>query len=134
MKRVYALVLTLCLMFLAGCGGGDVSEVVRSIGKCKRFRESQISAAMDLVERQFKAEYDGCKLLNLRYDEDDTIDVADGWAEQYGVEDVIILKSDFYVDDSGRTPTLNPNSTYKNWSWILVKTTFGWDLRDCGYG
>ena len=134
MKRtVRILALVLCFVMLAGCGGGDVSEVGRSLGKCERFTPRQIEAAMDEVENEFKANYDGCTLLTLSYDEEDTAREADAWSEQYGRE-TIVLKSDFYVDGSGRTPTLNPDSTYKNWSWILVKTTFGWELKDCGYG
>lgn len=133
LRKLCAMTLALCVMILAGCGGGDVSEVGRQIGKCDRYTPGQIDAAMDEVEKEFKANYDGCTLLRLSYDEEETLDEAYAWSENYGA-DAIVLKSDFYVDDSGRMVTMNPDSLYKNWSWILVKTAFGWEIRDCGYG
>lgn len=132
MKRLVALVLALGLL-LCACGGGDVSEVGRRIGTCQRFTPAQIDDAMDEVERFFKAEYDGCKLILIEYDEEATAKAADAWSEQYGAP-AIVLKSEFYVDGSGRSPALNPDSTYRNYSWILVKTLFGWELKDWGYG
>ena len=102
MKRIYnVLTVLLCGLLLAGCGG-DVSEVGRSIGVCERFSKREVAAAMDEVERFFRKEYDGCKLLRLEYDEEKTLEEAYAWSENYGA-DAIVLKSDFYVDDSGRT-------------------------------
>ena len=131
MKRMIALLL--CVMMLAGCGGGDVSETARHIGKCERFSEQQIADAMSEVERFFHREYDGCKLLRLDYDEEQTLKEAFAWSENYGAE-AIVLKSDFYVDDSGRAVTLEPEETYRNYEWILTKTAFGWELQTWGYG
>ena len=125
--------LLLCVLLLAGCGGGDVSEVGRCIGVCERFSEREVVAAMDEVERFFRKEYDGCKLLRLEYDEEKTLEEAYAWSENYGAE-AIVLESDFYVDDSGRTVTLEPDETYRNYNWILTKTAFGWKLETWGYG
>ena len=134
MKTYKILLLCLaCILLLAGCGGGDVSEVGRRIGVCERFSEREIAAAMDEVERFFRKEYDGCKLLRLEYDEEKTLEEARDWSENYGAE-AIVLESDFYVDDSGRTVTLEPGETYRNYNWILTKTMFGWELRTWGYG
>ena len=60
-------------------------------------------------------------------------EVAYAWSENYGAE-AIVLKSDFYVDDGGRSATLEPDETYRNYEWILTKTVFGWELRTWGYG
>ena len=134
MKRICNfLTVLLCGLLLAGCGGGDVSEVGRSIGTCERFSKREVAAAMDEVERFFRKEYDGCKLLRLEYDEEKTLKEAIDWSENYGAE-AIVLESDFYVDDSGRTVTLEPGETYRNYEWILTKTAFGWELRTWGYG
>lgn len=134
MKRMARwIALLLSFMMLAGCGGGDVSEVGRNLGKCERFTPRQIDDAMDEVEKFFHKEYDGCKLLRLEYDEEKTLQEAYAWSENYGA-DAIVLESDFYVDDSGRSVTLEPDSTYRNYQWILVKTAFGWELKTWGYG
>ena len=130
--RILALCLV-CAILLAGCGGGDVSEVGRQMGEPTLFSEKEVDQAMDEVEKFFKAEFDGCKLLNLRYNEEKTLKEAAGWSEQYGAE-VIVLESDFYVDDSGRSVTLEPDETYRNYNWILTKTIFGWELQNWGYG
>ena len=133
MRFVRFLALMLCVLLLAACGGGDTSEVGWRIGKCERFSEREISTAMNEVEAFFRREYDGCKLLRLEYDEEKTLEEAYAWSENYGA-DAIVLESDFYVDDSGRTVTLEPDETYRNYNWILTKTLFGWELRTWGYG
>ena len=134
MKRICSiLTVLLCILLLAGCGGGDVSEVGRRIGKCELYSEHQIADAMNEVEAFFRREYDGCKLLRLEYDEEKTREEAADWSEHYGAR-AIVLESDFYVDDSGRTVTLEPEETYRNYQWILVKTALGWKLKTWGYG
>ena len=132
MKRMKMLVsVMLCAVLLSACGGGDISSVERSFGTCERYRKAQIEAAMDEVERFFRAEFEGSKLLTIRYDEEDTAKEADDWTERYGAQ-AIVLKSDFHVfeDDQG---VLMPDYTYKDYGWVLVKTIFGWKLMDCGY-
>ena len=134
MRKMKVLVsLLLCLALLTACGGGDVSEVGRRIGECERFSEQEVAAAMNEVERFFRKEYDGCKLLRLEYDEEKTGKEAYAWSENYGAE-AIVLESDFYVDDSGRMVTLEPDETYRNYEWILTKTLLGWKLETWGYG
>lgn len=47
---------------------------------------------------------------------------------------VIVLVSSFIVDASGGDSSLNPNSTYNNWTWILVRNGTGiWQPATCGY-
>ena len=134
MKTYKILLLCLaCILLLTACGGGDVSEVGRRIGVCERFSEREVAAAMDEVERFFRKEYDGCKLLRLEYDEEKTLKEAYAWSEDLGAE-AIVLESDFYVDDSGRTVTLEPDETYRNYEWILTRNAFGWKLQTWGYG
>lgn len=132
MKRMKNLVcVLLCAVLLTACGGGDTSSVERSFGTCERYRKAQIEGAMDEVERFFRAEFEGSKLLTIRYDEEDTAEEADDWSERYGAQ-AIVLKSDFHVysDDQG---VLMPDYTYEDYGWVLVKTIFGWKLMDSGY-
>ena len=125
--------LLLCLTLLTACGGGDVRAVDRRIVNCERYSERQISNAMDEVEKFFRAEFDGCKLLRLEYDEEKTREEALEWSEQCGAE-TIVLYSDFSVDSSGGDGSLNPGETYRNWKWILKETATGWKLETWGYG
>jgi hypothetical protein len=134
MKLVRFLALVLCVMLLTACGGGDVSEVGRQVGEPMLFSEQEVDQAMDEVVKFFRAEFDGCKLLNLRYDEEWNREAAEGWARQYDAEEAIVLLSDFKVNSSGGDGSLNPDSTYRNWKWILIRVGNGWELKTWGYG
>ena len=127
--------LLLCAALLTACGGGDISEVGRQMGESERYTKAEISRAMDQVEDHFRNEFDGCKLLDLRYDEEKTRAEAEEWAQQYGADEAIVLYSDFEVDSSGGDGSLNPDSTYRNWKWILTRSGNGaWELKTWGYG
>lgn len=136
MKKIKVfLSLVLCLVLLTACGGGDVSEVGRQVGEPTLFSEQEVDQAMDEVVKFFRAEFDGCKLLNLRYDEERNREEAEGWARQYDAEEAIVLLSDFKVDSSGGDGSLNPDSTYRNWKWILIRNRReAWELKTWGYG
>lgn len=132
MKKYLVMIVALALL-LTACGGGDVSETARRIGTCELYSKGEIADAMDVVEAHFKKNFDGCKLIGLEYDDEKTSEAAAGWSEQYGREAIVLL-SDFQVDESGGDGSLNPGQTYRNYQWILVKTIFGWELKDWGYG
>ena len=136
MRKIKVLLsLVLCLVFLTACGGGDISEAGRQMGESARYAKAEISRAMDQVEDHFRNEFDGCKLLNLRYDEEKTRAEAEEWAAQYGAVEAIVLLSDFEVDSSGGDGSLNPDSTYRNWKWVLTRNEKGaWELKTWGYG
>lgn len=129
--RLTALLLALALM-LCACGG-DVSHVERVIGESELYTETEIKGAMSEVAEFFRAEFDGCTLTELRYDEEKFAEKQIKWAEEYGSE-VIVLLSTFDVDESGGEGNLEPNSTYEGYQWILTRTLFGWELQNWGYG
>ena len=59
----------------------------------------------------------------------------ESWAEQYDAEEAMVLYSDFDVDSSGGDGSLNPNSTYTDWSWVLVRENGGaWKIATWGMG
>lgn len=131
MKRMIALML--CVVLLAGCSVGDVSHADRVVGESELYTESEIKSAMNKVMGFFMAEFEGCTLTELRYDEEKVGERQRAWAEEYGAE-VIVLLASFDVDGSGGDGSLNPNSTYTKYQWVLSKTMFGWEIRDWGYG
>lgn len=129
--KMMALLLVLALL-LAGCGG-DVWNVSREIGESEIYSVSDIESAMNVVVRFFAANYSGCTLTELCYDEEVSAKAASEWAEQYDAEEAIVLVSSFDVDGSGDSPALNPNSTYENYQWILTRSGGGWTLQTWGY-
>lgn len=136
MKRLTAIFIVAMLLFtLCACSrGGDVSTHGRRLDDSNVYTEEDIIEAMNVVEAYFKKEFEGCKLNNIEYVEKDSIDAAAEWAEQYGTEQAIVLVSEFDVNASGGDGSLNPNSTYKNWQWILTRNSGEtWTLQTWGY-
>lgn len=123
---VFALLLGCVLIF--GCAKGDVSQVDRVMGKSEIFTIRQINKAMDAVTREFHRNFSGCTLLKLEYNEADSLN-----GQTKPDEDTIVINSSFYVDSSGASESLEPNSTYKNFRWTLTRSIWGgWEVRDRG--
>ena len=135
-KLVILPLLVLLLGLLCACGAvpdGDTSSVERVIQGNTLYSEDEIGSAMDLVEQTFHQEFKGCKLLNLRYDEERSRQEAEYWLEE--ADEAIVLLSDFHVSANGGDGSLNQNSDYPDWSWILLRKNGGaWTLRTWGYG
>ena len=113
--------------------GGKTGGVRREIGASEQYTHMDIRHAMAVVEWRFRFGFRGCRLLELTYDEEFSAARSDEWAAQYGAEEAIVLTSSFEVGESGGS--LNPNSTYRNWQWILTRGGAGfWKLQTCGYG
>lgn len=94
-----------------------------------------IQAAVDVVEKKFKRDFSGCTMTALRYAPHSGKEGNEAWAEQYDAEEAMVLYSDFDVDSSGGDGSLNPNSTYTDWSWVLVRENGGaWKIATWGMG
>ena len=131
-RKLMMIVLSISLLFCA-CAG-DVNQVKRHISPSEIYSEQDIDQAMDVVIRHFSREFRGCTLLELEYS-DYRSEAGRAWALQYGADEGIVLISSFSVDGSGGDGSLNPNSTYTNWQWILVRSNGGkWTLKTWGYG
>ena len=50
-------------------------------------------------------------------------------------ENVIVLLSDFDVDGSGDNPVLEPNTTYTDYQWTLIRDNEkdNWKIDGSGY-
>ena len=110
------------------------SGTERVLCESELFEEEDIQTAMDAVIVNFKLDFKGCKLTEVRYEEE--INLRDGaqWAEQYGADEAIVLLSTFEVGKSGGDGSFNPNSTYTNWQWILTRNEGErWEIRTSGY-
>ena len=134
MKKLFCLI-ALFALFLTGCGGGDVSQARMVAGESEIFTSREIGDAMEVAMNYFQKEFDGCTMTQIEYNEGKSRDAAVEWAQQYGAEEGIVLYTSFDVDSSGGDGSLNPNSTYTNWQWVLTRDKGGnWVLRTWGYG
>jgi len=135
MKRwLAALLAAVSMLCLAGCGG-KVSNVGILEVPSNLYTFEEIDDAVTVVLSYFQKTFKGCELLELQYAGDEKQKEYDAWAAQYDAEDAIVLTSTFTTGRSGGDGSLNPNATYENWKWILVRNESGaWNHVDHGYG
>ena len=134
-RRIFACVLTLLLAVCICSCGGDVRDVKRIVPDAQLYTAEEVNDAMDTVVRFFKKEFEDCKLTWLIYDEASSAAAAGEWAAQYGADEAIVLLSTFEVGSKGGDGSLEPNSLYTNWQWILTRSAGGaWQLQTWGYG
>ena len=135
MKKVIAFVVVLaCMLSLTACGG-NVENVKITDYSSKVYSDAEIESAIDVAIKYFKKNFDGCTLTEITYSGDDALDDAQEWADRNNADDVIVLVSTFEVDASGGDGSLEPNGTYTDYEWILVRRNGGkWKHVDHGYG
>lgn len=123
----------LLVLLTAGCRG-NVSDVKVLEYKSDIYSEEEIEEAIEVVKKYFRSEFSGCTLTEITYAGDDKILSYEDWATRNDADEVIVLISSFDVDASGGDGSLNPNSTYSNWSWILARRNGEkWQHVDHGY-
>lgn len=134
MKKLFCL---LCVFTIALCFcscGGNIKSVKTHEVESKLYSQDEIRSAIAVIEREFKANWNGCTLKEIYYAGDDVSTDYQDWADRNNADDVIVLLSSFDVDSSGCDGSLNPNSTYGGWNWILVRNDGGkWKHVDHGY-
>ena len=127
--------------FVACIQGGKTNKVVVSIEKSDKFSNEEINDAINCVEKKFK-DFKGCNLTKLWYDKEKSTNFIEGYLKNgkdsvnaAKAENVIVLLSNFKVGSSGGDGSLNPNTTYSNWNWILIRDskTSNWKVTDWGY-
>ena len=136
MKRlVWTMVMFILLLTLSACGGKLSEGMQVEITEGDTYYSNEdIQAAVDTVEKEFKKDFPGCT-MTLRYTALSGKDSNTEWATQYNAEEAMVLYSDFTVDDSGRSESLNPDSTYTDWQWVLVRHAGEkWKIATCGLG
>ena len=125
-----------CLIFsfgLCACGG-DISDVKTHEVPSEIYTQADINTAIKKITREFARNWRSCALTEICYAGDEETKAHRDWADRNHADEVIVLTSSFDVDSSGGDGSLNPNSTYENWQWILVRTAGGqWRHVDHGY-
>ena len=97
------------------------------------YSQEDIDAAIDVIVKEFNANWTGCTLKEIYYAGDEMVKENESRAADYDADQVIVLLSTFDVgaDYQG---SLEPGSTYKDWNWILVRKAGGeWQHVDHGY-
>ena len=137
----FILWLVLLLLTCTCTNQGKINNVSINIGESEKFSIKEINEAMDCVKDKFKG-FEGCNLTKLLYDENrsnKSIEVylkyGKGSTNGAKAENVIFLFSSFDVGSSGVKQGFNPNSTYSNWNWILIRDNEQdkWRIDDWGY-
>ena len=143
MKKIIIslLVLALCLPLSACKNEGTINNADIDYGSSTKFSEDEIKSAVDAVLIKFE-DFKGCDLRRIWYDEDRSnteivnyLTHGQGKINGAKQENVIILFSDYYVDSSGADASLNPDYTYTDWKWIIVRGSANgkWVVDDWGY-
>ena len=135
MKKLILLALSLILMLsLTACGKISKELKILSSEPSELYTEEEISDAIDVVQSYFKKNFSGCTLTEIGYAGDKKSRADADFAERINGDEVIVLTSSFEVDSSGGDGSLNPNSTYNRWQWIMARKNGGrWKHVDHGY-
>ena len=139
MKKILRIIAIISMVFiLTACGGrngGNIDSVqVPDWKPSGIYSDDDIEAAYQTVKDYFSDKFYGCTLTKLYYPGDIFVDEFNEWAERYDADEAIIILSSFDVDSSGGDGSFNPNSTYNDWNWILIRNNGGdWEHVDHGY-
>lgn len=134
MNKIKCIILgILSALSLSACGG-NISDVSTQRIESELYSQDDINAAVDIIKKEFKSDWKGCSLTEIRYAGDEITKEYQKWSERNNADEVIVLLSSFDVGSSGGDGSLNPNSTYDEWKWILVRSNGGqWKHVDHGY-
>lgn len=140
-KIVIYLSMILMIFSLVGCNQNNKSTNIKlDIGESTKFSKEEIDNAVDCLKRSF--DFEACTLTKIYYNEEisntaveDYLQFGNGSVNKVKAENVIVLLSDFDVDNSGDNPVLNPGETYTNYNWILIRDdkNSDWKVDDRGF-
>ena len=142
MKKIFTYLSMILMIFsLVGCNQNNKSTNIKlDIGESTKFSKEEIDNAVDCLKRSF--DFEACTLTKIYYNEEisntaveDYLQFGNGSVNKVKAENVIVLLSDFDVDNSGDNPVLNPGETYTNYNWILIRDdkNSNWKVDDWGF-
>ena len=128
-NSVIILILALAVVCLSGCG--TTFSEIEFAGDSDIYSKKDIREAMDIVREEIEKS-ENYILLELKYDEEFSNRMIKYYKEQYGADEVIVLRSKFFV--SKKTEGALEKGETAKWSWILIRNEGGsWELKDAGY-
>ena len=142
MKKIAIYLSMILIIFsLAGCNqNNESSDINVDIGESTKFSKEEINNAVDCLKISF--DFEACTLTKIYYNEEisntaveNNLQFGNGSENKVKAENVIVLLSDFDVDNSGDNPVLNPGETYTNYNWILIRDdkNSNWKVDDWGF-
>ncbi|MFR4163783.1 MAG: DUF4829 domain-containing protein [Paraclostridium sordellii] len=141
-KLIFFMGIFLIVFSLVGCNqAGKTDNIKVNIGEYEKFSEKEINQAIDSVKVKFKG-FKGCKLTDIWYDEKKSDKLTQDYMEYGGgkenhtkKENVIVFLSKFEVGSEGGDGSLEPNSTYTDWQWVVIRDnkTGKWKVNQWGY-
>ena len=142
MKKIFTYLSMILMIFsLVGCNQNNKPTNINvDIGESTKFSKEEIDNAVDCLKRSF--DFEACTLTKIYYNEEisntaveDYLQFGNGSVNKVKAENVIVLLSDFDVDNSGDNPVLNPGETYTNYNWILIRDdkNSDWKVDDWGF-
>lgn len=133
-KKIIIFLVCVVMIFSLSACGGNVKNVNVVDVESEIYTSDDISSAIETIKKEFDKDWKGCTLKEIYYAGDEISKEYQDWADRNDANEVIVLLSSFDVDSSGGDGSLNPNSTYDGWNWILVRNTGGqWKHVDHGY-
>ncbi|NLA26705.1 MAG: hypothetical protein GX878_04850 [Firmicutes bacterium] len=134
MKRMLIFLVCVVMAFSLSACGGNIKNVNVIDVESEIYTSDDLNSAIDTIKKEFGKGWKGCTLKEIYYAGDETSRDYQDWADRNDADEVIVLLSSFDVDSSGGDGSLNPNSTYDGWNWILVRNRSGqWKHVDHGY-
>jgi len=123
MKKIIILLVCMITVFSLCACGGNIKNVKVVDVESEIYTSAEINAAIEIIKQEFKENWKGCTLREICYAGDETLNDYQDWAGRNDADEVIVLLSVFNVGSSGGDGSLNPNSTYTNWKWILGRNS-----------
>lgn len=142
MRKIIVLFCIILSVFsLVACKQSTTTdESITDIVHSTKFSEKEIAKAIDTVKNNF--DFKGCTLTKVWYDEEKSnyftmgyLGTGKGSVNGVKAENVIVLLSNFDVDSLGGDGSFEPNSTYNEWQWVLIRDskTSDWKIDTWGY-
>ena len=106
---------------------GQTASAEISLGASQHYTREDLDTCVKLVRESFRADFHGCRLVSLTYDEE----ISDAYDSPYSGETLVLL-SVWETVDGNEDPTGITRA--ENWQWVLTRAEGGeWVLRDSGY-
>ena len=137
MKKIIVTIALCCLLLIGftGCKNmGNVTNVKIKEVDSEIYSKEDIEDAIQVIINDFKDNWGGCTLNEIYYIGDERNHDFIEWATKNNKEVVNVLTSRFTVGSYAKDKSLNLNSEYTNWNWILVRNkNESWQHIDHGY-
>ena len=120
-KRVIGICICLAFALLLGIGAYQAKIIKTPEVTSDLYSQEEITDAINVVKQEMNMNWKGCDLQEIYYAGDETSKDCLDWATRY-------------VGNDCEDGSLEPDSMYENWMWILVRSKDGqWKCVDWGY-